>query len=94
MGCYIFLVWKVMILVQSNKYEWSIIDAPEIEGWNAGAKNTMKPNDLSNTMPPRRHRVEDRQHYLHVNTHEIYETESYDLFIKKLRPQLPHASDA
>jgi hypothetical protein len=66
-----------MILVQSNKYEWSITDAPEIEGWNAeyctaehgpriciaGAKNIAgdnEPNDLSNTMPPRRHRVEDR----------------------------------
>jgi hypothetical protein len=76
-GSYIFLVWKVMILVQSNKYEWSITDAPEIEGWNAeyctaehgpriciaGAKNIAcdnEPNDLSNTMPPRRHRVEDR----------------------------------
>jgi hypothetical protein len=34
-GSYIFLVWEVMILVQSNKYEWSIIDAPEIVGWNA-----------------------------------------------------------
>jgi hypothetical protein len=60
-----------MILVQSNKYEWSIIDAPETEGWNAeyctakhgpriciaGAKNIVgnnEPNDLSNTMPPRR----------------------------------------
>jgi hypothetical protein len=86
---------------QSNKYEWSIIDAPETEGWNAeycteehgprnciaGAKNIAEdnePNDLSNTMPPRRHRVEERQHYLHVNTHEIYETESYNFLSRSL----------
>lgn len=85
----------------SNKYEWSIIDAPETEGWNAeycteehgptncitGAKNIAadkEPNDLSNTMPSRRRRAQEKQHYLHVNTHESFETESYNFLSRSI----------
>ncbi|XP_062208496.1 uncharacterized protein LOC133909986 [Phragmites australis] len=85
----------------SNKYEWSILDAPETEGWNAeycteehgptncitGAKNIAadtEPNDLSNTPPSRRRKTEEKQHYLHVNSHESAETQSYNFLSRSI----------
>jgi hypothetical protein len=85
----------------SNKYEWSILDAPETEGWNAeycteehgptncitGAKSVAtgtEPNDLSNTQPSRRRKVEEKQHYLHVNSHQSDETEPYNFLSRSI----------
>lgn len=78
----------------SNRYEWSILDAPETEGWNAeycteehgptncitGAKSIAtdtEPNDL-------RHKVEEKQHYLTVNSHHSDETESYNFVSRSI----------
>ncbi|CAL4957223.1 unnamed protein product [Urochloa decumbens] len=85
----------------SNKYEWSILDAPETEGWNAeycteehgptncitGAKGIAtdtEPNDLSNTQSSRRRKVEEKQHYLHVNSHQSDETEPYNFLSRSI----------
>lgn len=85
----------------SNKYEWSILDAPETEGWNAeycteehgptncitGAKSVAtdtEPNDLSNTQPSRRRKVEEKQHYLDVNRQQSDETEPYNFLSRSI----------
>ncbi|KAK8452015.1 hypothetical protein SEVIR_5G040800v4 [Setaria viridis] len=85
----------------SNKYEWSILDAPETEGWNAeycieehgptncitGAKSIAtdtEPNDLSNTQPSRRRKVEEKQHYLHINSHQSDEIEPYNFLSRSI----------
>ncbi|KAJ1283310.1 hypothetical protein BS78_03G118700 [Paspalum vaginatum] len=85
----------------SNRYEWSILDAPETEGWNAeycteehgptncitGAKSiatNTEPDDLSNNPPSRRHKVEEKQHYLNVNGHQGGETESYNFLSRSI----------
>jgi hypothetical protein len=84
-----------------NKYEWSILDAPETEGWNAeycteehgltncitGAKSIAtdtEPNDSSSTQPSRRRKVEEKQHYLHVNSHQSDEIEPYNFLSRSI----------
>ena len=78
----------------SNKYEWSILDSPETEGWNAeycteehgptncitGAMNVAADTEPTNlnNALPRRRKEDEKKHYLHVHSHESDETESYN----------------
>uniref|UniRef100_A0ACD5VRS6 Uncharacterized protein n=1 Tax=Avena sativa TaxID=4498 RepID=A0ACD5VRS6_AVESA len=84
----------------SNKYEWSILDTPETEGWNAeycteehGPTNciTGAMNVAADTEPttlsnalPRRRKEEGKKHYLHVHSHESDETESHNFLSRSI----------
>ncbi|XP_048563147.1 uncharacterized protein LOC125543729 [Triticum urartu] len=83
-----------------NKYEWSILDTPETEGWNAeycteehgptncitGAMNVAADTEPTNlsNAPPRRRKAEEKQHYLHGHSHESDETESYNILSRSI----------
>ncbi|KAM0821249.1 hypothetical protein ACQ4PT_009463 [Festuca glaucescens] len=84
----------------SNKYEWSILDTPETEGWNAeycteehgptncitGAMNVAADTEptILSNAPPRRRNEEEKQQYLHVHSHESDETESYNFLSRSI----------
>ncbi|XP_074579716.1 uncharacterized protein LOC141836182 isoform X2 [Curcuma longa] len=80
----------------SHKYEWSLLDSPETEGWNAeyctderGPSNCMlgtKDNDLSIAAPARRRKVEEHQQYipLPLSKHKASPTESSNFLTRSI----------
>ncbi|CAM0880921.1 unnamed protein product [Alopecurus aequalis] len=84
----------------SNKYEWSILDTPETEGWNAeycteehgptncitGAMNVAADTEPTNlsNAPPRWRKEEEKKDYLHVHSHESDETESCNFLSRSI----------